>query len=66
MAIESPIAVASGARAWWLGGYRKAWLSQDVMAGLTSAAVVIPKAMAYATVAGCRRKWVCIPRSCRW
>jgi high affinity sulfate transporter 1 len=52
MAIESPIAVASGARAWWLGGYRKAWLSQDVMAGLTSAAVVIPKAMAYATVAG--------------
>src|SRR6185436_4617062 len=52
MAIESPIAVASGARAWWLGGYRKAWLSQDVMAGLTSAAVVIPKAMAYATIAG--------------
>ena len=36
----------------WLGGYRGEWLRLDVMAGLTSAAVVIPKAMAYATVAG--------------
>jgi len=37
---------------WWLTGYRRQWLRPDVMAGLTSAAVVIPKAMAYATVAG--------------
>jgi SulP family sulfate permease len=36
----------------WLLGYRKEWLRRDVVAGLTTAAVVIPKAMAYATVAG--------------
>ena len=36
----------------WLGDYRKDWLAPDVVAGLTTAAVVIPKAMAYATVAG--------------
>jgi sulfate permease, SulP family len=35
-----------------LGGYRKTWLRSDVIAGLTAAAVVIPKAMAYATIAG--------------
>lgn len=32
--------------------YRKEWLRPDVIAGLTTAAVVIPKAMAYATIAG--------------
>jgi high affinity sulfate transporter 1 len=32
--------------------FRKEWLGADVIAGLTVAAVVIPKAMAYATVAG--------------
>jgi SulP family sulfate permease len=37
---------------WWLTGYRRQCLRPDVTAGLTSAAVVIPKAMAYATVAG--------------
>jgi len=31
---------------------RKEWLRADVIAGLTTAAVVIPKAMAYATIAG--------------
>ncbi len=36
----------------WVLGYRKDWLRFDVVAGLTAAAVVIPKAMAYATVAG--------------
>jgi high affinity sulfate transporter 1 len=36
----------------WLVGYRKDWLKLDVIAGLTTAAVVIPKAMAYATIAG--------------
>jgi high affinity sulfate transporter 1 len=36
----------------WLSGYQKSWLTSDVVAGLTTAAVVIPKAMAYATVAG--------------
>lgn len=32
--------------------YRKEWLRPDLIAGLTTAAVVIPKAMAYATIAG--------------
>jgi high affinity sulfate transporter 1 len=36
----------------WLRGYQKGWLKLDVVAGLTAAAVVIPKAMAYATIAG--------------
>jgi len=36
----------------WLASYQKEWLRPDVVAGLTTAAVVIPKAMAYATVAG--------------
>jgi sulfate permease, SulP family len=36
----------------WVSDYRKEWLGADLVAGLTAAAVVIPKAMAYATVAG--------------
>jgi MFS superfamily sulfate permease-like transporter len=36
----------------WILGYRKEWLRLDVIAGLTTAAVVRPKAMAYATIAG--------------
>jgi SulP family sulfate permease len=36
----------------WLSHCRKEWLRLDLVAGLTTAAVVIPKAMAYATVAG--------------
>ena len=36
----------------WLPAYQGSWLRPDVVAGLTTAAVVIPKAMAYATVAG--------------
>ena len=36
----------------WLFNYQKEWLRPDVIAGLTTAAVVIPKAMAYATIAG--------------
>src|SRR6476660_2511879 len=36
----------------WAAGYRSEWLRLDVVAGLTAAAVVIPKAMAYATIAG--------------
>src|SRR5262249_14136399 len=35
----------------WLRGYQREWLHPDVVAGLTAAAVVIPKAMAYATIA---------------
>ena len=36
----------------WLRSYRPEWLRPDLLAGLITAAVVIPKAMAYATVAG--------------
>src|SRR5215813_7029845 len=36
----------------WLTSYRREWLRPDVIGGLTTAAVVIPKAMAYATIAG--------------
>ena len=36
----------------WLRDYQKGWLRLDGIAGLTTAAVVIPKAMAYATIAG--------------
>src|SRR5262245_30190618 len=32
--------------------YRREWLRPDLVAGLTTAAVVIPKSMAYATIAG--------------
>jgi SulP family sulfate permease len=35
----------------WRRGYDRAWLSRDVIAGLAAGAVVIPQAMAYATVA---------------
>ena len=36
----------------WIRDYQKEWIRWDVIAGLTAAAVVIPKAMAYATIAG--------------
>ncbi len=36
----------------WRFAYRKDWLRYDLIAGLITAAVVIPKAMAYATIAG--------------
>jgi sulfate permease, SulP family len=36
----------------WISKYRSDWFRPDIFAGLTTAAVVIPKAMAYATVAG--------------
>jgi len=36
----------------WLPSYRKEWLRFDLVAGLTVSSVVIPKAMAYAAIAG--------------
>jgi len=36
----------------WLRHYQRDWLRPDITAGLTAGAVVIPQAMAYATVAG--------------
>lgn len=34
-----------------LAGYRRSWLRSDILAGLSAGAVVIPQAMAYATIA---------------
>jgi high affinity sulfate transporter 1 len=36
----------------WLSRYERPWLRADLLAGLTTAAVVIPKGMAYAAIAG--------------
>ena len=36
----------------WIRTYKSEWIRLDVIAGLTAAAVVIPKAMAYATISG--------------
>jgi SulP family sulfate permease len=36
----------------WLRAYQGPWLRGDLAAGVTTAAVVIPQAMAYATIAG--------------
>ena len=36
----------------WLSSNHREWLRFDLVAGLTTAAVVIPKAMAYAAIAG--------------
>ena len=45
----APINAPSGH---WLLHYPREWLRPDVIAGLTAAAVVLPKALAYATIAG--------------
>nr|WP_262401569.1 SulP family inorganic anion transporter [Actinomadura sp. CNU-125] len=36
----------------WPRGYRRSWLRGDVVAGLTVWAVLVPEALAYATIAG--------------
>jgi sulfate permease, SulP family len=36
----------------WLRAYNRAWFRGDLLAGLTTAAVVVPQAMAYADIAG--------------
>src|SRR5499425_3543931 len=36
----------------WLVSYRADWLRLDIVAGLTTGAVIIPKAMAYAMITG--------------
>ena len=36
----------------WLPAYRRAWLSQDVLAGLAIWAVMVPEGMAYAGIVG--------------
>jgi MFS superfamily sulfate permease-like transporter len=36
----------------WLRGYRRSWLRADLVGGVTAGLVVVPQAMAYATIAG--------------
>jgi sulfate permease, SulP family len=36
----------------WLPAYERGWLPRDVVAGLTTAAVILPQALAYAALAG--------------
>lgn len=36
----------------WLRGYSRRWLTRDLVAGLTLWALVVPEAMAYASIAG--------------
>ena len=36
----------------WSRAYDRAWLRADLVAGVTTAAVVVPQAMAYADIAG--------------
>ena len=36
----------------WIGSYDRAWLRGDLVAGLTVWAVLVPEALAYATIAG--------------
>jgi SulP family sulfate permease len=36
----------------WMSGYKPDWLRLDILAGLTASAVVVPKCMAYAAIAG--------------
>jgi high affinity sulfate transporter 1 len=55
MGIESSTRRSSGFRfpvLDWLHDYRREWIKPDLVAGVTAAAVVLPKALAYATVAG--------------
>lgn len=36
----------------WIGGYRREWLSHDLVAGIVIWSVVVPQAVAYAQIAG--------------
>src|SRR5690349_10540370 len=36
----------------WLASYDRGWLRNDLIAGLTASAVVVPQAMAYGAIAG--------------
>ena len=52
--VTSP-AVRRAPRPWLfptLAGYRRSWLGRDLLAGLATGVVIIPQAMAYATIAG--------------
>jgi sulfate permease, SulP family len=43
---------AARLRPWWVRGYQRSWLGRDLAAGLTLAVMLVPQAMAYASLAG--------------
>jgi sulfate permease, SulP family len=56
VAVSGPTPVARSSRPAalpaWLRGYQRPWLTRDLIAGLTLWALVVPEAMAYASIAG--------------
>ena len=52
MALEPARRIEAASRARRPSCYPREWRGRDLAAGLSSAAVVVPKAMAHATVAG--------------
>ncbi|WP_051266948.1 SulP family inorganic anion transporter [Nakamurella lactea] len=52
--MNAPVPAAPSTHRWLLptlSGYQRGWLTGDVIAGLSAGAVVVPQAMAYATIA---------------
>jgi sulfate permease, SulP family len=51
-AANPAVSLSAGQSPWWFLSYQARSLRFDLIAGLTAAAVVLPKAMAYASIAG--------------
>jgi hypothetical protein len=49
-----------------LAGYRRTWLRADVVAGVAAGCLIIPQAMAYATIAEMPVEIGSTPASSRW
>lgn len=50
----------------WLGHYRRAWLRGDLVAALTTWALVVPQSIAYAQIADHPPRPACSPPSPGW
>ena len=50
--LKNPVAIAQALRPVWLHEVRGPALKNDVLAGLTTAIMLVPQAMAYALLAG--------------
>ena len=46
----------------WAPRYQRAWLRPDLIAGVAVAALVVPKSLGYAGIAGCRCSTGCTRR----
>ena len=49
----------------WLRTYDRRWLRGDLIAGVTVAALIVPKNLGYAEIAGIQRRWARSPSSLR-